>query len=45
MNEMADITIGENLDELIKRAEANLKQLIETKARLDKIGLLNALIF
>ena len=41
---MTDITIGENLDKLIKQAEANLKELIETKTRLEKLGLLNARI-
>jgi hypothetical protein len=39
-----DITIGENLDERIMRAERNLQELKDTKARIEATGLLTARI-
>ena len=39
-----DITIGENLDERIMRAEKNLQELKDTKARIEATGLLTARI-
>ena len=39
-----DITIGENLDERIMRAERNLQELKDTKERIEATGLLTARI-
>jgi uncharacterized protein YjgD (DUF1641 family) len=39
-----DITMRQNIDERIKRAQAVVKELEETKARLEKSGLLDTRI-
>jgi len=39
-----DVTMGENLDEQIKRLEERLQELIQTKERLADTGLLTARI-